>query len=244
MIWPAPALLAWAGSWAVFWGLHALQAPPWAGLGVACAVGLGFACFAPSSWRRLCIAAGFPLSLAASGLGAAFPAWIWLIPLGCLILLYPLQTWRDAPLFPTPPGVLDGLAAIAPLPKEARILDAGCGLGDGLKELRRIYPQAHLTGLEWSWPLRLICGLRCPFATVRRADIWREDWSGYDLVYLFQRPESMDPAARKAQAELRPGACLVSLEFESTSLTPVAVLQNRKDKPVWVYRVDGRVPQS
>ncbi len=244
MIWPLSALLTWAGAWAVFWGLRAIQTPFWAGLSLACALGLILARLERSSWRRFCVAAGFPLSLAASGLGAAFPAWAWLIPLGVLLLLYPMNAWRDAPLFPTPTGVLEGLAAIAPLPEKARVLDAGCGLGDGLGELRRVYPLARLTGLEWSWPLRFVCGLRCPFATVRRADIWAEDWSGYDMVYLFQRPESMEPAARKAETELRPGAWLVSLEFEAASLAPTAVLRNRTDKPVWVYRMDESRPRS
>ncbi len=238
MIWPLSALLTWAGAWGVFWGLRAIQTPFWAGLSLACALGLILGLLERSSWRRFCIAGGFPLSLAASGLGTGFPAWIWLIPLGFLLLLYPLRAWRDAPLFPTPPGALEGLDRVAPLPEDARILDAGCGLGDGLKELHRIYPQARLTGLEWSWPLRLVCGLRCPSATVRRADIWREDWSGYDLIYMFQRPESMTPAIHKARAELRATGWLVSLEFEAASLAPTAVLRNRTDKPVWVYRMD------
>ena len=32
-------------------------------------------------WRRVFIALGFPLSLAASGLAGALPAWGWLLPL-------------------------------------------------------------------------------------------------------------------------------------------------------------------
>lgn len=243
MIWPLSALLTWAGAWGVFWGLHALQAPPWAGLSLACALGLILARLERSSWRQFCVAAGFPLSLAVSGLGAALPAWTWLIPLVVLILIYPMNAWRDAPLFPTPAGVLEGLNNIASLPEGARILDAGCGLGHGLRELHRVYPQARLTGLEWSWPLRFVCGLLCPFATVRRADIWAEDWSAYDMIYLFQRPESMAPAARKAKADLRPGAWLISLEFEATSLAPTAVLRPGAGKPVWVYQMHASKPR-
>jgi hypothetical protein len=48
------------------------------------------------------IAAGFPLSLALTG-AAGLPAWAWLVPLALLLLVYPLNAWRDAPLFPTPP---------------------------------------------------------------------------------------------------------------------------------------------
>jgi hypothetical protein len=235
--WPLPALLAWGAAWAVFLGLGALHWPLGLNLTLAALFGLALGRAEASPWRSLIIAAGFPLSLAISSLLSGTAGWLWLIPLALLALLYPLRTWRDAPLFPTPAGILQGLDKIAPLSAGARILDAGCGLGSGLKELRRVYPRAQLHGLEWSWPLRFLCGLTCPFARVRRGDIWETNWSAYHMVYMFQRPESMGPAADKARRELPPGAWLVSLEFEAPALRPVAVLRNRGDKPVFVYRM-------
>jgi SAM-dependent methyltransferase len=207
-----------------------------AALGAACALGVAASVLGDSWWRRLMIALGFPLSLALSGV-AALPAWAWLLPLLLLLLIYPLNAWRDAPLFPTPKNALNRLAVQAPFAPGAIILDAGCGLGDGLKALRSAYPQAQLHGLEWSWPLRALCALRCPWARVRQGDIWQANWSGYDLVYLFQRPESMPRAAAKARAELRPGSWLVSLEFEATELRAHAQLQAPDGRPVWLYRM-------
>jgi hypothetical protein len=232
--WPLPALAAWAAAWASFIGLRALGAPAPAALALSSGLGIALAVFGTTRWRRLFIAAGFPLSLAASGLAGALPGWAWLLPLALLLAVYPLNAWRDAPLFPTPAGALRGLAALAPLPAQARVLDAGCGLGAGLRALRAEYPAAKLSGLEWSWPLRFACALRCRFASVRRADIWVADWSGQDLVYLFQRPESMARAVDKAARELRPGAWLASLEFEASGLRPTARLPGAK--PVWLYR--------
>src|SRR3990167_5574253 len=101
-------------------------------------------------------------------------------------------------------------------------------------------PQARIHGLEWSWPLTALCALRCRFAQVRRADIWAANWSGYDLVYLFQRPESMPRAMDKAASELRPGSWLVSLEFEAGGWAPQGVLQNVDGKPVWLYQAPFR----
>ncbi|ACU88329.1 class I SAM-dependent methyltransferase [Desulfomicrobium baculatum] len=235
--WPLPALIAWSVCWALFLSLSALQIPVLWSLILATSLGFAAGLRAASAWRKLFISAGFPLSLAASNLGAGLSPWAWLIPLGLLLLLYPMSAWRDAPLFPTPHGILDGLDTIAPLKCTDRILDAGCGLGAGLAELHRVYPVAQLDGLEKSWPLRFLCAWRCPFARVRHADIWKEDWSGYSMVYMFQRPESMGPAAAKARQELSQGSWLVSLEFEAPTLKPVVVLRNRADKPVWVYRM-------
>jgi hypothetical protein len=147
-------LLAWAAAWALYaGGTHGMGwAAPWALLLATAWVavaGVG----AATPWRRVFIALGFPLSLLASGALAGVPAWAWLLPMVLLVALYPVRSWRDAPLFPTPAGALEGLLEAAPLWRGARVLDAGCGLGDGQRELQRVYPQARLTGLEWSWPL-------------------------------------------------------------------------------------------
>lgn len=239
--WPLPALLAWALAWGVCLALRAGAAPLWAALLLPSLAGLACSIMGATRWRQIFIALGFPLSWLLQGLtggAAALPAWMWLVPLAVLLLAYPMHAWRDAPLFPTPPGVLQGLAEQVDLPAGARVLDAGCGTGAGLIELHRVLPQAELQGIEWSWPWRWWAGLRCPWARVRRGDMWADDWHACRLVYLFQRPESMPRAVEKARRELSPGAWLVSLEFEATQLKPHAVLRNVADKPVWVYRID------
>ena len=233
--WPLPALIAWASAWMLFWGLQRLGLSAWAALGLASALGIAFSVLASRWWRRVLIGFGFPVSLALIG-GAGLPAWAWLLPLGLLLLIYPLNAWRDAPLFPTPAHALRELATAAPLPAGAHLLDAGCGLGDGLKALRDAYPQAQLHGLEWSWPLRGLCALRCPWARIRQGDIWTADWHPYALVYLFQRPESMARAVAKARSELQPGGWLVSLEFEATELRAHATLRTADGRTVWLYR--------
>jgi len=231
--WPLPAVLAWALCWLVYFAALRIAAPLPAML-LASAVGVLASMAAARWWRRTLVALGFPLSLALSG-GALLPAWAWLLPVAMLLLVYPFHAWRDAPLFPTPAGALDELAACVPLPEGARVLDAGCGVGDGLRALRRAYPGARLEGLEWSWPLRWICALRCPWARVRRGDIWAADWGGYRMVYLFQRPESMSRALVKS-GEMAPGSWLVSLEFALPDVAPHARLHAAGGRSVWVYR--------
>jgi hypothetical protein len=237
LIWPLPALLTWAAAWLVFLGLGRAGLPLAVSAMAAVLLGGVLAFLGATRWRRIFIAAGFPLSLLVSGAAASLPAWAWLLPLALLLLLYPVNSWRDAPLFPTPADALAGLEQAAPLPPGARIVDAGSGLGAGLRALHRAYPNARIEGLEWSWPLVLASRLRCRFAHIRRADIWAVDWSAFDLVYLFQRPESMPRVVDKALSGMRPGTWLVSLEFEATAWVPVARLEPVAGKPVWIYRV-------
>jgi hypothetical protein len=238
--WPLPAMLAWAAAWFAFIGLSWLDLPAWLPPLAASLLAGATAITGSTPWRRVFMAAGFPLSLLASGLAGELAAWAWLLPLALLVLLYPVKSWGDAPLFPTPSGGLQGLAALVPLPAQASVVDAGCGLGAGLRELRSQYPTARIEGLEWSWPLRLACAWRCRFAQVRRADIWSADWSAHDLVYLFQRPESMPRAAEKAARELKRGAWMASLEFEVPSLQPQQVLQCADGRRVWLYQAPFR----
>lgn len=235
LAWPLPALLTWLLAWAVFLGMSHLLAW-WLALLLAGSVSSMASFWGSNWWRRVMIAAGFPFSflvLSASQL----PAWGWLLPLALLLLIYPLNAWRDAPVFPTPSNALQGLSKHIQLPEQALVLDAGCGLGDGLKALHSVFPAARLHGLEWSWPLTLVCALRCRFARVRRGDIWLADWSPYQLVYLFQRPESMGRAAVKAATEMQPGSWLVSLDFALPGVEPTVLLPGPGRHCVRVYAI-------
>ena len=119
------------------------------------------------------------------------------------------------------------------------MLDAGCGAGDGLIALRAAWPDARCAGVEWSAPFALLSRLRCPRASIRRGDLWADDWSGYDLVYLFQRPESMTRAWDKACAQMRDGTWLVSLEFMVPVVTPTLTIDpvgNGRPVHAWCIR--------
>ena len=238
--WPLPALLVWLACAAVFGALRAVDAPLLLAAAITLLCGAFGSLAGSTPWRRAFIVAGVPLMLLASGVGGALPAWAWLAPLALLALFYPMRTWGDAPLFPTPTGALQDLPRWLPLRENARVLDAGCGLGVGLRELRRAYPLARIEGIEWSRPLAALCALRCRFASVRQGDIWAADWSGYDIVYLFQRPESMAQATEKAERELRAGAWLASLEFEAPMLRATARHRCPDGRLVWLYRAPFR----
>ena len=236
--WPLPALLTWGLAWLAFAAARACALPPGLGWLLAVALGAALAFSVQGRWRRLIVAAGFPLSSLA--LGAAVPAWAWLLAALPLALAYPLRAWADAPLFPTPRRALRPLAGAIALPPGARVLDAGCGLGHGLQALHAAWPAARIEGVEWSALLAWACARRCRFAAVRRGDLWAADWRGLDLVYLFQRPESMARAWAEAEAELGEGAWLVSLEFAVPGVQPWRRLDAGGGRPLWLYRMGSK----
>ena len=46
----------------------------------------------------------------------------------------------------------------------------------------------------------------------------------------------MPRAAQKAFDELKPGAWLVSLEFEAKDLIPTATIEASANRPIWMYQ--------
>jgi hypothetical protein len=254
--WPWSALVAWCACW----GFDALLR--WAGAGLLLALlgafvlGVGLSRLNQGWFRQAIVAAGFPLSwvlhrgvgvlpeLWAQAQVGVIPAWGWLLPLGLLLVLYPKRAWGDAPLFPTPAGGLQGLPDGVKLPPHARILDAGCGMGAGLRELSRIWPEHPLTGWEYSPVWAFFCRLRCPWARIQQRDIWAHSWADFSLVYLFQRPESMARAYAKAVQDMQPGTWLVSLEFPVPDVLPHTCLTGVKGRSVWVYELKNAVAQQ
>lgn len=235
--WPLPALVA--GALGLLGHRLALASGLDPALAQVAAVTAGLlpALGTRGRWRRTLVGLCTPALLIAGGLAQGLPAWPWLLAAALLLLAYPVTAWRDAPFFPTRAGALAALPGVIRLGPHATLLDAGCGLGHGLSALRAVYPDARIKGVEHSLLLSLVCRLRCPWADVRRGDMWAPSWRSLDLVYLFQRPESMARAMDKARRELRPGAWLVSLEFEAEGWTPHARLETPAGKPLWIYRM-------
>lgn len=241
--WPLPALLAWGAGWLLLHAVPPGPLPGWSILLLAWTPSLALALWVAGPWKRLMAVVGLPLALWLHQGATSWPSWVWLLPVAAILASYPLSAWRDAPLFPTPADALVGLAPALDLPARPRVLDAGSGLGHGLSALRRAFPQARLEGVERSMLLVLLARLRVePGAHLRCGDMWSTDWSLHDLVYLFQRPESMAGAWRKACAEMRAGSWLVSLEFAIPDIDAEHVVETSgsRQRRVYAYRIPDR----
>ena len=113
LTWPLPALLAWGMSWGLFSLLLSLfGSNEWALLG-ATVLSVVLTTLGTTLWRRFLIVVGFPLSqLLLIQASWTLPPLAWLGLVILIALVYPLNAWSDAPLFPTPSKALLSLIHI------------------------------------------------------------------------------------------------------------------------------------
>lgn len=84
------------------------------------------------------------------------------------------------------------------------VVDVGCGAGDKLLAFRDLEPTLRITGIEHDPTMVAFARYVCPTAVVREADALAEDYSGYDLIYMYCPMSDRDfQAALQARCMLR-----------------------------------------
>ena len=70
--------------------------------------------------------------------------------------------------------------------------------------------------------------------------MWQQSWQDLALLYVFQRPESMERIWTKARQELPAGAWLASLDFEIPGQVAAAELPLGGRHRLWLYRLPAQ----
>lgn len=75
---------------------------------------------------------------------------------------------------------------VAPhLKPKMHVVDVGCGAGDKLLCFKKLEPTLKITGIEHHPTMVAFARYMAPFATVKEVDALLEDYSAYDLVYMY-----------------------------------------------------------
>jgi uncharacterized membrane protein len=107
--------------------------------------------------------------------------------------------------------------ALGQLVRERNIkiaVDLGSGLGGVVRALAKQGVDA--TGVEFSPILAVLSAALCRWfglGRVLRGDMWQQDLSHYDLVYVFLSPVPMSALWQKTQREMKTGSVFVSNSF-------------------------------
>ena len=211
-------------------GLQRVTTPVLALL-LACALAAAASLLGSTWWRRGLIAAGFPLALASTG-GAVVPAWAWLVPLGLLALVYPLNAWRDAPCF-RPRSMPCRLAAQITRWPGARAPDAGVAWAMGCVPCAAPTPKPGWKVWNGAGPC-ISCAPCAALAQVRGATCGAPTGAVTSSSTCSSARKAWPLCRCQAQAEMASGSWLVSLNLRCPVL-PQAQLR-LPGIVVWIYR--------
>jgi SAM-dependent methyltransferase len=181
-----------------------------------------------SRWRKLApwwlaIQLLFPAALLA-GAGLGLPPSLFLAGFVALLLVYWSTFRTQVPYFPSGKRAWEAVAQLLPAGRPLSVIDIGSGLGGLVLDLARRRPESHFAGIELAPLPWLVSRLRAALSGTQarfvRGDYEHLDLGDYDVVFAYLSPAVMDGLWRKAGAEMRPGALLLSYEFDISSSPP------------------------
>jgi len=125
------------------------------------------------------------------------------------------------------------MIGLAKLKSNDVVCDLGCGDG------RLVFSAAPLVkkaiGYELSIPLylygKLISIFKSPKAEIRYGNIWKQDYSGMDVIFIYLLPCSMKKFHREIWPKLKPGTRVISNAFQIFDLKPVI-----QEEKVYLYK--------
>ncbi len=132
--------------------------------------------------------------------------------------------WRGAPWVPMRRGDAARLSALLALKPGERFLELGCGDGRVTVAVARA-SGAVATGVELSFAQFFAAWIRgklagVPGVSFRLGDAFSADVSGADGVYLFLMPDTYEKIRPKLEAELKPGAHVVTYVWPMPGWAP------------------------
>jgi SAM-dependent methyltransferase len=121
------------------------------------------------------------------------------------------------------------------------LVDIGCGDGRVLRQVGRKYG-VRSVGYE----LNLLAYLKAKVLCCGRKNIqimlrnfWTADLSEADVVFCYLFPDVMKDLAAKLKSDLKPGAVVVSCNFDLPGFMPERILRpgnSLHNDPIYVYR--------
>ena len=165
----------------------------------------------------------FPLALVGA-VGLRLPPSLFLAGFLILLLVYWSTFRTQVPYYPSGQRAWDAVAGVLPQDRPVTMIDIGSGLGGLVLDLARRRPDSTFAGIELAPLPWLVSALRAQFAGGNarfvRGDYEELDFGHYDVVFAYLSPAAMDALWRKASAEMRPGALLLSYEFAIAAKAP------------------------
>jgi cyclopropane fatty-acyl-phospholipid synthase-like methyltransferase len=157
-----------------------------------------------------------------------------------LALYIAIASWFFAPWVPARKRDMERIFGLAGLKQGQIFYDLGCGSGRLVEEAAK--NGAHAIGLELNPALFFLCQLRKIFSRYRAhmnfklMNLYHENLSAADVIYLFGMPSTVARIKEKMEKELKSGARVVSYSFTIPGWEPKEISKPTKnDLPIYLY---------
>ena len=166
-------------------------------------------------------------------------SWFGIIAIILLFIFSNVWTER-VPLYLSNRITHNALAILVAEKKIKTAIDLGSGLGGVVRALARC--GVSVLGVEFSPLLALVSNTLCRVSKsghVIQGDMWQQNLSSYDLVYVFLSPIPMTALWQKAKAEMKSGSILVSNSFAIPDIEPDDVweLADARQTQLFIYKI-------
>ena len=160
----------------------------------------------------------------------------------CTALVLP--TTRGALYVSTSRVRISAFLDAVPMQPGQLFVDIGCGDGRVLRKVRKRYG-VKAVGYELNLLAYVKAKLWClglQNVEVKWRNFWTADLSEVDVVFCYLFPDVMRDLSTKLKSNLKPGAVIVSCNFDLPGFIPEQVLRpgnSLHNDPIYVYRLNN-----
>ncbi len=160
----------------------------------------------------------------------------------CILLLLFVPTfYTKVPYYPSNNRIFK--AVLDNLPKDNQkfnFLDAGCGSGRLLCYLAKHFPESNFVGVELNpfvFFVAKLISLPRKNVTIKYQNLWKVDFSNFDIIYAFLAPPLMVDIYQKVSEEMRAGTTFISNTFSApVKETKRIEIQGKRQTDLFIYK--------
>lgn len=173
----------------------------------------------------------------------ALPAWIYLLTVVILTLVFWGTIRGDVPLFLSSSEVAEAVMILLQKEQARTFADLGAGVGSVAipvaKQLASVtveaWERAPLPWLISAWRGRNLANF-----TASRRNFFADDFSKHDVIFAFLSPLAMPEVSEKIKREMREGTLFISSSFPAPNWQPESIqhLNDRRKTVLFCYRIN------
>ena len=174
----------------------------------------------------------------------ALPAWIYLLTVVILTLIFWGTIRGDVPLFLSSSEVAEAVIALLEKENTQTFADLGAGVGSVAIPVAELLPLVHVEAWERAplpWLISAWRGKNLANFTASRRNFFDVNFSKYDVIFAFLSPLAMPEVSEKIKREMRTGTLFISSSFPAPNWQPESIHQinDRRKTMLYIYRIDS-----